>query len=104
MTAFKCESSGCKYLLGWYILCAVTPTDANRPKSREDILLALQDAHTVMNVSEVRPAAAIHVNAGPPAKGSAVAVRDQAKSAQYENSDPLSYTFVQQRLSAGLAN
>ncbi|MGL4351025.1 MAG: hypothetical protein ACRCT2_10760 [Plesiomonas shigelloides] len=67
---------------------------ANRPESRGDILLALQDALTVVDVSVVHPAASTYVNAAARAEGSAAAVRDHAKRAQYENSDPLGYAFV----------
>ena len=89
----------CSYsALGFYTLYAVpthahtsahTAAIANRPESRGDILSALQDALTVVDVSVVHPAAATQVNVAARADGSAAAVRDHAKRAQYENSDPL---------------
>ena len=57
-------------------------------------MLALQDAINVVDVSVVHPAASTYVNAAARAEGSAAAVRDHAKRAQYENSDPLGYAFV----------
>ena len=64
----------------------------NRPAAQRDILLALQDALTLVNVSVVHPAAATCVNASARAEGSAAAVRDHAKRnmriQQYENIDP----------------
>ena len=57
-------------------------------------MLALQDALTVLDVSVVHPASSTYVNAVARAEGSAAALRDQAKRAQYENSDPLGYAFV----------
>ena len=68
-------------MLFFYILYVVT------------ILLALQDALTVVDVSVVHPAASTYVNAAARAGGSAAAVRDHA-SAKYENSDSLGFAFV----------
>ena len=50
-------------------------------------MLALEDALTVPDVSVVNPVAATYVYAAARAEGSAAAVRDHAKRAQYENSD-----------------
>ena len=67
---------------------------ANRPEARGGILMALQDAFTVVDGSLAHPAAATYVNAAACAESSKGAVRDQAKLAQYDNSDPVGYTFV----------
>ena len=48
----------------------------------------------MVDVSLNNPAVATYVNAAARAEGSAGAVRDQAKRAQYEKSDPLGYAFV----------
>ena len=66
----------------------------NIPQSRGDILLALQDALTVVDISVVHPAAATYGNAAICTEGSAAAVRYHTKSAQYENSDPFGYAYV----------
>ena len=51
---------------------------ANRLESWGDILLALQDALTVVDVSVVHPVAAAYVNAAACAEDSVVDVRDRA--------------------------
>ena len=77
----------------------------NKLESRGDILLALQDALTVVDVSVVHPAASTYFYACAHAEGSAAAVRDQAKHVQYDYLDSLGYAFsCKQRLSVGLAN
>ena len=55
---------------------------ANSLESQGDILLALQDALTVADVTVVQPATATYVNAAACAESSKGAVRDQAKHAQ----------------------
>ena len=52
----------------------------NRPESRGDILLALQDALTVVHIPVVH---LTYVNAAALAEGSAAAVRDHAKRAHF---------------------
>ena len=67
---------------------------ANRPESQGHVLLALQDALTVVNVSVVHPTAATYVNAAACTEGSAAAIREQAKRVRCESSDTLGYAFV----------
>ena len=57
-------------------------------------MLALQDALTVVDVLVAHPTAATYVNKAACTEGSAAAVRDLAKLAQYESSDPVGYAFV----------
>ena len=54
----------------------------------------MKHTHTHISFSVVYPAASTYVNAAARAEGSAAAVRDNAKRAQYENSDPSGYAFV----------
>ena len=80
---------------------------ANRPESQEGILLALQDALSVVDVSVVHPAAAACVNTAACVKGTAAAVGDQAKHVQYEIHLTRSAMYLfccQQRLWVGKAN
>ena len=67
---------------------------ANRLESQGDILLALQDALTVVDIAVVHQVAAAYVDAATHSEGTAAAVRDQANCEQYDNSDPLGYACV----------
>ena len=67
---------------------------ANRPESRGDILLVLDDALTVADVSVVHPCAITYMRAGARKEGGAATVRDAAKRAQYATADPTGYAFT----------
>ena len=67
---------------------------ANRPESRGDILLVLDSALTVADVSVVHPCAITYMRAGAREEGGAAAVRDAAKRAQYATADPNGYAFT----------
>jgi hypothetical protein len=61
---------------------------------RGDILLAMQSALTVADISVVHPAARTYVRAAAATAGSAAALRDRDKKARYERGDTGGYAFV----------
>jgi hypothetical protein len=66
---------------------------AATPQARGDILLALNEGLTVVDVSFIHPAATTYVRDAQTA-GGAAARRDREKEARYRSADPTGYKFV----------